>query len=192
MKLYKATIRKPSLGQLKIKTIIVDNFFDDPDSIREFALGLNYYPRRINQFYEGIRSEPLHELDKNLYNKICSKIILEYYGHANYIYEGPIYFHQTRETDKNDEQWIFDKIHRDKAITAGIVYLTPNAPLDCGTQTYEKKGKSFFPDVVMGNRYNRLIAYNANTYHSATNFFGNNNQSRLCMLFFLEKIERII
>lgn len=174
-----------------MKTIVLDNFFNDPDSIRKFALELEYNPRQSHQYFEGIRSKPLHEIDINLYNEICSKIILEYYGHANYRYEGPIYFHKTREKDKQDAQWLNDKIHKDKAIIAGIVYLTPNAPLNCGTQTYQMQGENYVPDIVMGNVYNRLIAYDANSYHSATDFFGEENNSRLCMLFFLEKIERI-
>ena len=174
-----------------MKTIMVDNFFDDPDAVRKFALTLDYQPRQPHQFFEGIRSKPLHEINIDFYNEVCSKIILEYYGHANYEYEGPIYFHQTREQDKEDSQWLKDKVHQDKAVTAGIIFLSPDAPMDCGTQTYRKINDEYFPDVVMSNKYNRLIAYNAQEYHSAMNLFGEGEQSRLCMLFFLEKIKRL-
>ena len=174
-----------------MKTIIQDNFFDNPDTIRNFALSLDYSPRKPNQFFEGVRSKPLHLLDKNLYNDICSKIIKIYYDYKNYEFEASVFFHKTREQDKKDTQWTNDKIHKDKAITAGIIYLTPNAPVNCGTQTYTKVKNQFVPDIIMGNKYNRLIIYNAQEYHSASNFFGENNQSRMCVLFFLEKIKKL-
>ena len=174
-----------------MKIVIFDNFFKDPDAIRNFALGLEYHPRKSHQFFEGVRSAPLHTLDYELYTSVCYEIISSYYGPGNWKYEGPIFFHQTRECDKHDTQWLNDRIHQDKAIIAGIVYLTPGAPLACGTQTYQKIEEEYHPDVIMGNRYNRLIIFNSDQYHSASSFFGEDQSARLCMLIFIEKIEKI-
>jgi hypothetical protein len=174
------------------KTIILDNFFDNPDSVRGMALSLDYRKRTSTEFFEGVRSEHLHKVSPDFYNSVCSRIIIEYYGENNYAYEASVFFHKTEASDKADIQWLTDKVHTDDlAIITGIVYLTPNAPISAGTQTYQKTSEGYIPDIVMGNRYNRLILYPAKTPHSAMDLFGNNYDCRLVMLFFLERISAV-
>ena len=52
------------------------------------------------------------------------------------------------------------------------IYLNPNAPVECGTQTYLQIDDKYVPDIKMGNVYNRLIVYPANYWHSAIELFG--------------------
>ena len=96
-------------------------------------------------------------------------------------------------------------IHTDtNTIFAGVLYLTPNAPLDAGTSIYRKNatfnqekyrqacdenderfknGKivmdtgfhSMFDEVVrVNNVYNTLILFEGDMYHAANKFFGTN------------------
>ena len=54
---------------------IVDNFFDDPDYVREFALSLAYTSSSDGR-WPGARSEHIHLLDNNLFNYISRRIEL--------------------------------------------------------------------------------------------------------------------
>ena len=171
------------------KAIILDNFFDNPDQIRQMALSLDYRKRTEMEFFEGIRSNNLYDIDQKFYNDVCSRLILEYYGKNNYSYEASLFFHKTFSSDKTDSQWTSDRVHTDHTATvAGIVYLNPNAPISCGTQTYQSTLNGYVPDIVMSNQYNRLIMYPAKVPHSAMDLFGSADDCRLVMLFFLEKI----
>jgi len=177
-----------ALSLKNMKTITLNNFFDNPDDIRNLALSLKYRNRNIDEYFEGIRSHMIKEIDINLYNDTCNKILSEYFGKQPLSYNAELFFHQTKDDDKKDTQWLNDKIHTDKGQIAGIIYLTPNAPIDCGTQTYLKIDDKYVPDIKMGNVYNRLIVYPSNYYHSAMNLFGDNTHNRLVMLFFLYEV----
>ena len=103
--------------------------------------------------------------------------------------------------------------HSDSQQYAGIVYLTPNAPPECGTGFYRHKkykirDSNLFSkqdwyqsklnykephldktswEIVdsIGNVYNRLVIFNAQYIHAVTEYFGEDiNNSRLFQLFF--------
>lgn len=172
-----------------MKKVIVDNFFNDPDSVREYALSLDYRKRNSGEFFEGMRSPPLHQINRSMYELICNKVIDNYFGSVRYAYEAYVYFHKTSEEDKEDPNWkdINERVHTDDMLTAAIIYLTPDAPMNCGTQTYQLIDNKFVPDIIMSNRYNRMISYSGAEYHSAMDFFGSGDSSRLVVLFFLKK-----
>ena len=46
-----------------IPTSCIDNFYDDPDSIRDFALSLDYHYPNEEEFYPGMRTKCLSEID---------------------------------------------------------------------------------------------------------------------------------
>ncbi|WP_437089165.1 DUF6445 family protein [Streptomyces hundungensis] len=96
---------------------------------------------------------------------------------------------------------------------AAVLYLSPDAPKDCGTSFFrqslpggvlggnmvtaphnnlvEALGTRFVPpdsfteDVRVAHRYNRLLLYTANTMHSATNYCGSTlEDKRMTAVFF--------
>lgn len=102
---------------------------------------------------------------------------------------------------------------RSLATFAGVLYLTPEAPLDAGTSFYRFRhpdghlGGNHVPahcenlvdalgvqrlpmeawveDVRLENRYNRLVVYRAGFVHSATRYFGRKPKARrLTALYF--------
>jgi hypothetical protein len=177
-----------------MKTIQIDKFFDDPDSLRALALSLDYRSRSSSEYWEGQRSAQLHTINSSLHASVCSRIITEYYGyraeHARYV--ASTFFHKTRASDTLDTQWLTDRVHTDSAILTGIVYLTPDAPISAGTQTYASIAGQYVPDIVMGNRYNRLVVYPADQPHSAMALTGDSDRDlRLVLLFFLESISLV-
>jgi hypothetical protein len=98
--------------------------------------------------------------------------------------------------------------HFDTQQYAGILFLTPDAPPEAGTTFYRSKhtknmkvdgdyDKVFRTGVldpsqfdvvdVVGNRYNRLVLFDAQMIHAASSYFGNNLQNgRLFQLFFFD------
>jgi hypothetical protein len=100
-----------------------------------------------------------------------------------------------------DRSWI----HADSYNTwAGVLYLTPDAPLSGGTGIFRyKKTGSMMEDGTdlsgvtqdmtkwelvdrVGNVYNRLVLYRGNNYHMSLDYFGKDKEDgRLFQLFFI-------
>ena len=53
--------------------LIVDNFFDDPDSIVDLSTNLKYSPSEDGK-WPGLRSDNLHKIDYALFDFVCRKI----------------------------------------------------------------------------------------------------------------------
>lgn len=117
---------------------IVDNFFDNPDFVREHALSLrsyspcNYFQRA--GIYSGYRT-PIS--NQNLESFIMKKIEGLYNKKLKYC---SMTFHLNTETS------MFGCPHKDSesrssqggADIAGVVYLSKNSPSGCGTVLYEE------------------------------------------------------
>ncbi len=174
-----------------MRVLIVDDFLDNPDEIRRLALKQKYRKRKKTENFEGIRSCLVKDIDPNLADKICKKIISNYYFINNFKYKADLFFHKTRLEDEEDIQWKNDRVHKDQGIVAGLIYLTPNAPLHTGTQTFvhNKSNNEFHTDIFMSNLYNRLVMYPCNVSHSAMNYFGDNKNPRLVLLFWLYELK---
>ena len=95
---------------------------------------------------------------------------------------------------------------------AGILYLSPDAPISSGTTLYkcndyngwaslpinqmmqinrveekELHDKIFSPIDVIGNVYNRLVMYKGDIFHKSNDYFGSTiEDSRLTQVFFLK------
>ena len=100
--------------------------------------------------------------------------------------------------------------HYDLQEYAAIIFLTPDAPPGTGTNTYRSKvtgelNITSITDINMvfrngfldptqfdlvdkiGNVYNRLLIFDAKLIHSASCYFGNNdNNCRLFQMFFFD------
>lgn len=119
-----------------IPASIYDNFFEDPDAVREYALSINYskHPGAV----PGKRSEPLSQLNPDLFNIFQMKIINLIYGAGDYDVAIDAFFQWVPE--HYEEGWVhtdgFGK--ENEPSIAGVIYLTPNAPLDAGTSVYKK------------------------------------------------------
>ena len=170
-----------------MKVLIIDNFLKNPDEIRNIGLNLKYRTRGNDEGWEGQRSNLVESFNKKLSDEICRKIISSYFCIEKFDYKAYLYYHKTKKNDLNDTQWINDRVHKDDGIIACLIYLTPNAPMNAGTQTYvyDENKDVFIPDVVMSNKYNRMVAYPGNVLHSAMNYF----DTRLVILFWLYELK---
>jgi hypothetical protein len=174
-----------------MKSVVIDNFFEDPHSVIEFAKEQTYYARGADQYYEGIRTKNLREINEEFYLEYATKLVYNYFDQTKtYKIDGHMNFHRLCKDDLQDPHWINDKVHKDDCILSNIVYLTPNAPMTSGTQIYRDINGEYVPDIIYHNKFNRLIQFPGPLPHSAMDLDGGDDE-RLTMLFFLEKIEEV-
>lgn len=180
---------------------IYEDFYDNVDEVREYALGLDF---KVSGNYPGLRTtaEPIsqNEYLKSFFedNIVKQKII----GWDNIGYN-TAYQYTTMES----ETWI----HHDDTTWAGVLYLTPNAPLESGTSLYRHKetGITLWDHIrdsetdlnnsedlndlnkwdeiaFVGNVYNRLVVYRGAYYHRSKmpGFGTNQHTGRLFQTFF--------
>jgi hypothetical protein len=189
-------------SQYKPGVWIVDDFYVDPDWVREFALAQEYQTnhdgeqgyigrRTVHQYlWPGLREE---------FERIMGRKITRWETHG---------MNGRFQTAQAGDPLVY---HCDLQSWAGMLYLTPNAPYQCGTSTWAKKGTDirdrhhpnigscfhpnsrnfdrtiFEPVDVFGNVYNRLVIFNAGYLHSSSEYFGfDQTNSRLWQMFFFD------
>ena len=57
---------------MRFPTLCVDDFYKNPEQIRDFALSLEY--SKPEGIYPGERTKYLHEIDKKLFQQFCEKL----------------------------------------------------------------------------------------------------------------------
>lgn len=190
---------------MNVNAICVDNFYNDVDDVREMALNMEF---GVRGNYPGQRTVPVYnEGVKNIIGNIIKP-------HAGEItrweteYTGAFQY-----TTQRDRSWI----HADQTTSwAGVIYLTPNAPLSGGTGLFRHKetGLEVAPKLAngeydnsimtkiyedsqdmtkwemtnfIGNIYNRLILYRGDIFHTSLDYFGKDmHDGRLFQTFFFD------
>ena len=128
-------------------TLVVDDFFDDPNYVLDLAKNAEYKTLGHTN-HPGVASKlKIHEIDQKLFDTILQKI-LGYYWDLRY----PVNYMVDMEFQKiqSNDDGILNKgiIHVDStppgsAIAAGIIYLNDDAPRDTGTSFYKLKDNSY-------------------------------------------------
>lgn len=184
-------------SQFEKRVFVVDNFYENPHAVREFALSQEFIADE--RYFKGKRTAQRYFLPgiKKTFEEIIGQKITKWdeYG-ANGVFqsctaEDLIVYH----TDH--QQW------------AGMVYLTPDAPFETGTSLYAHKqtrirhqsemnnyscfdggfyDKTKFELVDnIGNVFNRLVIFNGKCIHAPSQYFGKTlEDSRLFHMFFFD------
>ena len=178
------------------RMFIVDNFYENPDAIRQHALGMEF--KEDIRYYKGLRTTTHFHPDgiKDAFEFIMGKKINDFGGGINGCFQ---------ITTANDPQ----VYHYDLQNWAAMIYLTPNAPIESGTRLHRSKingtrhsSESDIDDAFAGgfldstkfdvtdsaaNIYNRLVIMDAKCIHSAGQYFGQSREDgRLTHLFFFD------
>lgn len=201
-KLNPMQLRNPSC-----ELIIIDNFYNNPMDTRNFILGQEFF---VKGNFPGQRTI-------SYANDHLREIIQKYIEPFGKITQFPcpnpdnsnakdIYNGSFQYTTSRDRSWI----HTDKWNNwAGVLFLTPNAPLSSGTGFYrfndgamcqEDGNQLNNQDEVdkcsqdltkwelvdrVGNVFNRLVLFNAHRYHISMDYFGDTKKNgRLFQVFF--------
>jgi len=187
---------------MKINTLIIDDFYDNPHEVRDFALNQDF---DVDGNYPGHRTVSFLDDDikstlQSLLNPFAGEITSwggDYSGSFQY-------------TTAEDRSWI----HSDSTTGwAAVLYLTPDAPLSSGTGTFKHKQTGLCGwdgnvhteeetekaphmneasdytkwELVdqLGNKFNRLVMYRSDTYHVSLDYFGKDKyDGRLFQVFF--------
>ena len=121
--------------------------------------------------------------------------------------EGKNYYNGSFQyTTSRDTTWIHTDTHNN---WAGVLYLTPNAPLSSGTGIFRLKDGTRFEEETkirgndklvdeysqdytkwelvdrVGNIFNRLVLFNSKQFHASLDYFGTSKEDgRLFQVFF--------
>ncbi len=188
----------------KTSLIVIDDFYANPMEVRNFALNQQF---NITGNFPGFRTIPL-----------LNDTIKEAIQYVMYPFAGEIvdWFEDGHTgafqyTTEDHHSWI----HSDGGVRwAGVLYLTPNAPLSAGTGFYRHKKTKIdrfvhltetptekdlsnpyltdYKDITkweltdgVSNKFNRLILYDATLFHKSMDYFGKNlYDGRLFQVFF--------
>ena len=187
---------------MRVNSLIIDDFYSNPEEVREFALQQEF---KVRGNYPGFRTEPFANDDikqtiQDVIEPFAGKITrweTEYTGCFQY-------------TTADDRSWIHSDSYTD---WAGVLYLTPDAPLTAGTglfkhkesgmrswrhQDHTEEEQKLAPhfnhgrDVTkwdmtdrFGNIFNRLVMYRGDLFHVSLDYFGESiEDGRLFQVFF--------
>ncbi len=192
-----------------VNVIVIDDFYKDPDAVREFALQQDF---GVDGNYPGHRTKSfLNDSLKKSIEDILSPHagkVTYWGGHGN----GDNYTGAFQYTTAFDRSWI----HSDGTTKwAGVCYLTPDAPITAGTGLFrhketglrgwnygahtEEESKACKANTetqdytkwemtdMVGNVYNRLVLYRGDMYHCSLDYFGTDlHNARLFQTFFID------
>jgi len=193
---------------MRFNSITIDNFYENPIEVREFALKQEF---KVRGNYPGQRTVSF--LTDALKQKF-RQILYPFAG--DIIWWGGDYTGSFQYTVASDRSWI----HSDSTTDwAAVIYLTPDAPLTAGTGIFRHKKTGWMhydykkenePGYIesappnnemqdftkwemvdrVGNIFNRLIMYRADNYHVSLDYFGQNmHDGRLFQVFFFNTEE---
>jgi len=176
--------------------LVVDNFYKYPDRVREFSLKQKFQAHP--DYHKGKRTDQVYRFPnlKLRFENILGHKIKNWKEHGvNCCFQSCI----------AGDQLVY---HVDDQQYAGIIFLTPDAPPECGTTFYRSKvtknmkinndshvvfstgllDETQFDVVdVVGNKYNRLVLFDARMIHAASDYFGNSiDNGRLFQMFFFD------
>jgi len=194
----------------KIPSIIaVDDFYQDPDEVRDYALTLDF--QKNKQYHKGQRTRQ-KTFFKGTYEFFEDTLKKKITSWDTQPHNGVFQFCTA------EDQLVY---HTDSQTYAAVVFLTPDAPAECGTSFFKHKAnglrkyptdadckkfnksheelywdmfKGNFYDKtpwelvdVVGNVYNRMAIWDAKLVHAATQYFGKEKiDSRLFHMFFFD------
>ena len=189
---------------MDISLFIVDNFYNNPYEVRDFALSQEF---NVEGNYPGHRTKafPTSEIEQTI-QKIIEPSVGKILDFTDSPDTGAFQY-----TTALDRSWI----HADSYTNwAGVCYLTPDAPYTAGTGLFRHKETGLYKmprnadgtknealekrlnmeaqdltkwDLVdvIGNKFNRLVLYRGDYYHQSLDYFGKDKfTGRLFQTFF--------
>lgn len=187
----------------------VDNFYANPDQIREFALSQMFFEGEGAVGYRT-RKQFLFTGLKERFENIMQKKILDHTDKGTGWYDRGV--NGRFQACEAGTKMVF---HCDTQQWAGVLYLTPDAPPQSGTSFYRHKeskvrhsseiiwgtgdelrtfNQKTFVDPTpyekvdtVGNVYNRLVIFDGGLIHSGNDYFGwDIASSRFFQIFFFD------
>lgn len=111
---------------------VVDDFFELPELWRYYALKQDF-TRDETSTWPGLRTNSLDNLNLSLFHTLAGKIIPHIHGKDKFV-------HLKVNFAITDGSYNLGWLHQDEPQynVAGLIYLTPDAPMGTGTSFYNK------------------------------------------------------
>tara|TARA_R110000824_G_scaffold286698_3_gene474832 strand:+ start:599 stop:1543 length:945 start_codon:yes stop_codon:yes gene_type:complete len=205
----KDTLAIGKVNNIHPSIIAVDDFYKNPDEVRDYALGLDFQYNKEQHKGKRTRERTFFEGTYEFLQDALKKKITSW---DNQPHNGVFQFCTAQD------HLVY---HTDGQQYAAVVFLTPNAPASCGTSFFKHKGNglrkyptdedcakfnksrdeiywdmfegNFYDKTpwelvdVVGNVYNRMVIWDAKLVHAATQYFGSDKMnSRLFHMFFFD------
>jgi len=156
---------------------VIDNFFEDPESIRNYALKVDYRGPSKTDGWRGFRSNIL-DCNISIENFIIETIEKNLFEIFDIPVKSEVYFHRSPKIIMSEMENFHEyKYHKDFYDCAGVIYLTPNPPENSGTCIQGVR--------CVENVYNRFLTYPGCLIHGPDHLFGSNiSDERLTVTFF--------
>lgn len=179
---------------MRTNVIITDEFYSNPDSVREFALNQDF---AVRGNFPGNRTDTFLTDDVKV---TVQNIVRGAAGEVTDWHARPGLTGCFEIATALNRSWIHTDHHN---TWAGVCYLTPNAPHTGGTGLFRHKasGATMSHELaeyesqdmtkwdlvdVIGNKYNRLVMYRSDLFHTSLDYFGSDlHNGRLFQLFFI-------
>lgn len=196
---------------------VIDNFYDDPYSVRDYALTCEYdTPNTSGNFTYGNAPWP-GKMSKKPYmvsgldlkvSRLLKRNVIQQLGKDS----GK--FRISKYNDKSSNLVHADGVLNQNTLYAGVVYLNPNVTDVEGTIFYKNKltgknileSKEDYSNIITSQQdksldywqrelvsyivWNRLIIYPGHYFHGIGPLFGDSDESaRLVQVFFWESIK---
>jgi hypothetical protein len=187
---------------MRVNSLVIDDFYNNPYEVREFALEQDF---NVEGNFPGYRTLPFAN---DSIKETIGNVIRPFAGEITWW--GGEYTGAFQYTTAQDRSWIHSDSYTD---WAGVLYLTPDAPITAGTGIFKHKhsglmhwdyalheNDDYDPQSPMetakditkwdlvdrfGNIFNRLILYRADNFHISLDYFGKDlNDGRLFQVFF--------
>ena len=195
---------------MKPSVIIIDDFYENPYQVRDYATSLSF-SLNDKKAFPGLRTNYSYSNEKIL--NIFKQILSPYYSYV--IFNPKTATCMFQYTTIHDTSWI----HKDNYCKetkydsnnfdyfSAICYLSPNPPVESGTTLYKDENENrsinalhneqknvdehkFVRTDYICNKFNRIVLFDGSIYHTAETYFGENKyDARLTQVFFLLAIK---
>ena len=137
-----------------IPTSCVDNFYDDPDFIRNIALNLDYSPPNKITSFPGLRTKCLSIVNEDLYYYSIQRLLSCFFELSPSIQWAAetcfqkIYTYDSKKSHPINEGWIHRDDEKPFNTIAAVIYLNKDTHIDSGTKIVQLKKR--FEDYTPG------------------------------------------
>lgn len=126
-------------------TLCVDNFYSNPNAIREYALSLEFTSTG-QVAWPGKRTQSLDSVNFPFFKNFCDKLFgltfdFKKTQNVKWIVESYFQMMVPGQYGNINQGWV----HADYKPYAGVIYLTPDIDRDCGTSIFRPKNHFDIP-----------------------------------------------
>ena len=185
---------------------IIDDFYNDPDSVRDIALSCNYYSEKVSKGYPTGNAPWSGTMSKDAYSPSWIDTVVSKHLNKNLRQMRQLDSGHFRISKETNVVGMFDNLlhfdRHEEIYYAGVLYLSKDKHTTPGTLFYRHKETGVYKAPAEIDRtefndsskwdihttsnvvYNRLIIYPASQFHGPGPCFGNtDDNARIVQLF---------